>query len=317
MTVEMDPVWKEALDAYLPGFLEYFCPATYALGDWSVPPEALDTELQKLLSDDEGNKILADRLYKVKRAGAAGNLFLLIHVEVQTARDTNFAMRMWKYHYRIYDRHGQHPVALAILGDDKSPDWRPAAYEFQAGDTRLTYAFASVKLWDWRDRIDELEATANPFAMVVLAHLQCQLNRKDEGARFAWKRRLAKLLYDKGYQSDDFRRLFKVIDTLLQVPVELDRQLIAEMLSWDKEKQMPLISPFEIRTLEQGRQEGRQEGALDLAAEMLADKFGDAGRRFAETDLATADTATLKKMVKALATAATLDDLRDLLATPS
>ncbi len=317
MAVEMDPVWKEALDAYLPGFLEYFCPATYALGDWSVPPEALDTELQKLLSDDEGNKILADRLYKVKRAGAAGNLFLLIHVEVQNSRDAAFPLRMWKYHYRIYDRHGQHPVALAILGDDKSPDWRPAAYEFRAGDTRLTYAFASVKLWDWRDRVAELEAAANPFAVVVLAHLQCQLNRTDEAGTFAWKRRLMRMLYDKGHPPADARRLFKVIDSLLQLPEELDRRIVMEMLEWEKEKAMPLISPFEIRTLERGRQEGRQEGRLDLATEMLADKFGEPGRRFVETDLANADTATLKKIILALSAAATLDDLRSLLATPS
>lgn len=324
MAVEMDPVWKEALDAYLAGFLEYLCPATHALGDWSVPPEALDAELQKLLREAEVGKVLADRLYRVKRKDGPGDLFLLIHVEVQNDRDHHFARRMWEYHYRIYDAHGQHPVALALLGDT-APDWRPAAYEFQAGDTRLTYAFASVKLWDWRDRIDELEAMPNPFAMVVLAHLQCQLNRKDEARRFEWKRRLARLLYDKGYHSDDFRRLFKVIDSLLQLPAELDRRIVLEMSSWDKEKNMPLISPFEIRVKEEGRQEGLQEGRQkgrqellsDLAAEMATDKFGEAGRRFAETDLAAADAATLKKVVKAVSAAVTLDDLRALLADPS
>jgi hypothetical protein len=35
-----------------------------------------------------------------------------------------------------------------------------------------------VKVLDWCDRLDELEASDNPFAMVVMTHLKFQEARK-------------------------------------------------------------------------------------------------------------------------------------------
>jgi hypothetical protein len=36
--------------------------------------------------------------------------WVLIHVEVQTTRDAEFPLRMYVYHYRIFDRYNK-PVA--------------------------------------------------------------------------------------------------------------------------------------------------------------------------------------------------------------
>jgi len=321
--VDLDAVWKAFFDTYLAGFLEFFCPATHALGDWSVPPEALDAELQTLTRDGDVGKVVADRLYKVKRKAGPGDLFLLVHVEVQNQVIGDLADRMWKYHYRIFDAYGQHPVALAVFGDT-APTWRPAEYEFRAGDTRLTYAYAAVKLWDWIDRTAELEALPTPFALAVLAHLQRQRHRADHAALFQWKRRLIRLLYDKGHTPDDFRAVLKLIDNLLKLTPILERQIDEEIRVLEQEKNVELVWPYEQRAEARGEaraevkwMEAQRAAWMRSVAKMLKNKFGDAGERFAEVALAGFDAAALESVFDAVLAAVTLDDVRTSLANPT
>jgi hypothetical protein len=50
--------------------------------------------------------------------------------------------------------------------------------------------FPVVKLRDYAARWDALEASDNPFAMVVMAHLQARATRRDPEGRLQWKLRL-------------------------------------------------------------------------------------------------------------------------------
>ncbi len=44
--------------------------------------------------------------------------------------------------------------------------------------------FPAVKLWDYNECWSELEASDNPFATVVMAHLKTKATRKDNQVRF-------------------------------------------------------------------------------------------------------------------------------------
>lgn len=116
-----------------------------------------------------GNRF-ADQLVKVCRKHGKP-IFLLMHVEVQASRESSFAYRIFTYALRILDYFGQPATSLVVLCDaDKK--WRPESYGFSLPGTSLNFEFSMMKLLDYRGRWEELEASQNPFAWVVMAHLK-------------------------------------------------------------------------------------------------------------------------------------------------
>jgi hypothetical protein len=53
------------LDHFFGPFLAFFFPEVHAAIDWSRPCEALDKELQQIMSESELGLRLADKLFKV------------------------------------------------------------------------------------------------------------------------------------------------------------------------------------------------------------------------------------------------------------
>src|SRR5436309_1327234 len=96
-----DSVWKEVLDTYFREFLEFFFPEIHRDIDWSGPVEFFDKELEPLLADSEIGKRLADKLAKVFLLDG-GEEWLLIHVEVQGTRESDFPERMFVYNVKIF-----------------------------------------------------------------------------------------------------------------------------------------------------------------------------------------------------------------------
>src|SRR5262249_21938158 len=120
---DYDSPWKDVLDHFLRLFLAFFFPEIHAAVDWSKGYESLHTELQRLMPDSETSKRFADRLFRVWRLDGE-EAWVLIHIEVQSQPDDNFAERMYVYNYRIYDHFHRPVVSLAVLGDDRA-EWRP------------------------------------------------------------------------------------------------------------------------------------------------------------------------------------------------
>ncbi len=169
---DYDSPWKEALDRFLPSFLEFFFPTVHAAIDWSRGFESLDKELQQIVREGELGKRLADMLFKVWRS-IGDEAWLLIHVEIQNQPDPDFPERMFVYFFRIFDRFHRPPVSLAVLGDDRF-DWRPDSYLVEQMGCENRFRFPTVKLLDYRADLAMLEQSVNPFPAVVLAHLQAQ-----------------------------------------------------------------------------------------------------------------------------------------------
>ena len=82
-----------------------------------------------MVRDAALGKRRVDKLIKVQLLdGSQG--WLLIHVEVQHRPDQNLPLRLYQYHRRLNDYHGENVLTLAILADG-DPDWRPDHYERQ------------------------------------------------------------------------------------------------------------------------------------------------------------------------------------------
>lgn len=171
-----------------------------------------------------------------------------------------------------------------------------------------------VKLLDWSERVAELEATDNPFAVVVLAHLKARETAGDRPSRRAWKVRLLKGLYGRGWRREDVRELIKLIDWFLTLPRSDDRLVREEIEADEKEKHMPYVTSFEKMAMEEGEARGeargRAEGLKDGIAVALKIKFGAAGQQLASELDPINDLETLRRVAASIETAGSVDDVR-------
>ncbi|MFN6562122.1 MAG: hypothetical protein RMY28_020340, partial [Nostoc sp. ChiSLP01] len=224
-----DSPWKEILEAYFPQAMQFFFPQTAALIDWERPHEFLDKEFQQIAREAEQGRRYADKLVKVWQTQGE-EIWLLIHVEIQAKLEDTFAARMFSYNLRIFDRFGKPAISLAILCDS-DPTWRPNQYSYSYPDTRLNFEFGFVKLLDYQNHWQELEASDNPFATVVMAHLKTQQTSKKLGERKTWKFSLIRRLYELGLPETDIRNLYRFIDWVMILPKALEAEFWQEFIS--------------------------------------------------------------------------------------
>ncbi|UBF26958.1 DUF4351 domain-containing protein [Kovacikia minuta CCNUW1] len=273
---DQDSPWKEILRQYFPEAIAFFFPELHRLIDWSKPIEFLDKEFQQIAPDTETGKRYADLLVKVWRKRGK-ELFLLLHVEVQAKPEANFAERMFVYALRIFDRFRQPAVSLAILCDSRI-EWRPNRYEFSYPGTQLLFQFDTVKLLDYAEQWQGLEASPNPFATVVMAHLKAQETKRNATQRKEWKLSLIRRLYEAGYSRREVLNLFKFIDWVMILPEGVKQAFWLELKAYEEERKVPYITSVEEigfeRGVQQGRQEGRQEERQSLTLLLLEQKVG-------------------------------------------
>jgi Domain of unknown function (DUF4351) len=142
----------------------------------------------------------------------------------------------------------------------KSLSWRPQSYIVNYPDTRFNFEFGTVKLLDWRDRIEELESSNNLFAIVVLAHLKVIETKRKIQQRKAWKFRLTKMLYEGGYGRQQILDLYRFIDWLIILPEALEREFWQELQTYEEERKVTYVTNAERFGFERGIQEGEQKG---------------------------------------------------------
>jgi hypothetical protein len=277
---EQDAPWKKVLRQYFREAMEFFFPDIAKVVDWTEPIEFLDKEFMKIAPDAATGKRFADQLVKVYRK--RGNpIFLLIHVEIQGARESGFGQRIFTYSFRILDYFG-YPATSVVILCDGDPKWRPHHYNFALPGTTLNYEFSTVKLLDYRDRWTELENSQNPFAWVVMAHLKMQETKKDKPTRKVWKLRLIRSLHESGYNKTDVLNLFNFVDWVLGLPRALEIEFWRELQAYEEERKVPYITSVERIGYDRGLQDGEERGeekgaqrqARSLLLKQLAHKVG-------------------------------------------
>jgi hypothetical protein len=277
---DLDSPWKDVLRAYFPQAMQFFFPNTAALVNWERPYEFLDKELLQIARESAHGKRYADLLVKVWLLEGE-QVWLLCHVEVQSQYESRFEERVFIYNLRIFDLYRQIPVSLAILCDD-TLSWRPQSYAVNYPDTRFNFEFGVVKLLDWRDRIDELESSSNPFAIVVLAHLKVIETKGNVEQRKAWKFRLAKMLYERGYERQEILDLYRFVDWAMILPEALEREFWRDLQTYEEERKVTYVTNAERfgfeRGIQEGEQRGRQagiqEGELTFALRLITRRIG-------------------------------------------
>jgi hypothetical protein len=289
---DFDSPWKEALEHYFQAFMALFFPKAHGGIAWEHGYEFLDKELQQVVRDAELGRRLADKLVKVWRTDGE-ETWVLIHIEVQGQPEPDFARRMYTYNYRLFDRYDRQIVSLAVLGDE-SPGWRPAEFGYALWGCEVSLRFPTVKLLDYRARWDELDASANPFAIVIMAHLKAQETRADPESRLEWKLRLFRRLYGRGFLKQDILELFRFIDWLLWLPDELTQKFRQAVAEYEEEKRMPYVTSIELL----GRQEGRQDATRENVVMILRERFAAVPPALVEALNRIDDLGTLRSLLR-------------------
>ncbi|HAI68702.1 MAG TPA: cytosolic protein [Gammaproteobacteria bacterium] len=263
---EYDSPWKEIIEQFFEDFMIFFFPKVHQEIDWTVKPEFLEQELQKVMRDAVTKTRRVDKLVKVWLTNGH-EILLYIHIEVQSQRDSRFEERMFIYHYRLYDRYGPQVTSLAILGDDIEV-WRPRSYHYETLGSELSFCFSMVKLLDYQDKLAELDNSRNPFAMVVKVHLKALETQKSPQERLNWKVTLFKALYEEqDYSEREMWGLCAFLDWVFTLPNELTLQFDDFVKEYEEAKKMRYVTTWERR----GFNEGVELGILQKSREDITD----------------------------------------------
>ncbi|BAZ80377.1 hypothetical protein NIES73_16300 [Sphaerospermopsis kisseleviana NIES-73] len=231
--------------------------------NWSKTPISLDKELEQITATSNTEKRYADKLYQVWLLDNT-EIWILIHIEVQSQYDEEFSQRMYIYNYRSFDLYHKPVVSLAILGDE-SKTWRPNCYQYGLGNSEVVCKFDTVKLIDYK--WEELEQSSNLFAILVMAHLKTKTTTNKLADREQWKWQLIRSLYERGLSRYDIENLFRFIDKMMSLTKELQQKLLTKITEYEKEREMPFLTPTEELFIARTNQQN--------ILKLLQVKFGD------------------------------------------
>ncbi len=304
---DYDNPWKEALSLYFQPFMAFFFPEIDVNINWSRGYEFLDKEFQQVAADAEIGLRQADKLVKVWR-GDGAEVWVLIHVEIQSQSKSDFAERMYVYNHRIFDLYRRSVVSLAVLADDQE-SWRPDRYSDELWGCRVELRFPTVKLLDYQGRRDILEQDDNPFAVIVAAHLTTQQTNKDPSGRYQGKLRIAKSLYQRGYSRQDILELFRLIDWMMTLPESIESEFKQEIRNFEEDLQMPYVTSVERLA----RQEGVLQQKREDVIEVLEVRFEELPNELIQKINQIEDLELLKTLHRQAITIGSLDDFQGLL----
>ena len=297
---EFDSPWKQILQLYFAEFMLFFFPQAHEEIDWSRGFEFLEKELAQVVRDAELGTRLVDKLVKIYRAGG-DEVWVLVHIEVQSQEETDFARRMFVYNYRIFDRYNRSVASLAVLGDERT-NWRPNQFGYELFGCKVDFQFPVIKLVDYQQRLPELEANRNPFATVVMAHLAAVQTRSDRLQRKQSKLVLVRRLYEQGLGRSDIINLFGFIDWVMTLPAQLEAEFWQEYRDFEASKSMQYVTSVERFGIRQGLLEGIELG--------LKLRFGTEGLSLLPEISTIEDVEQLRAVLTGLETATNLDELR-------
>ena len=277
---DYDSPWKDVLERYFEQFIEFFFPTMHQQIYWDNGYEFLDKELQQVVRDAELGRRLVDKLVKVWLENGE-EAWVIVHIEVQGAFETDFRKRMYIYNYRVFDRYDKKVASLAVLADN-SRKWRPTEYTYELFGCKVSLKFPIVKLLDYAGRVQELEQSSNPFAIIVHAFLKTRETAKAPEERFHWKITFSKMLYERGFFKKDILELIRFLDWIMILPEDLEQRFQQVLHEFEEEQRMRYMATFERDALEKGRLQGIEEGlarGMEQGMERGIERGIDRGRQ--------------------------------------
>lgn len=162
-----DQLFKELIETFFKDFMVLFCSDVAKNIDFRGV-KFLQQEVFSSKAPKEGEKRL-DIVAEVRLQGELRHI--LIHVEHQSQRKTDFPERMFNYFCHLWLTHGKDILPIAIFSDDAK--WNkpiPDHFEIEvSGKTVLAFKYELIKLknFNWRDYLE----TENPIAVALMSKM--------------------------------------------------------------------------------------------------------------------------------------------------
>jgi len=269
-----DEAWKRVIERFFPQLLQFFIPNLYGDVDFSKGISFLDKEMEQLAIRSVKGAKYVDKLVKVHLKDGKEQ-WILVHIEIQSYPDKEFSERMFRYFYKIFDRHGKKVVSMAILTGTESIAGE-GRFDLKAYGSGVDFRYLTFRLMDYDG--EELENNPNPIVIVVLASQERE-RAKRKGDKFNAKRYLIRKLYERGYRGDEIRELFRFIDWVLELSDDEEKIVWEEIKELEEVTGMPYITSVERIGMERGIEEGLQRGLLEDGREMVLEALDE---RFSE-----------------------------------
>lgn len=266
-----DSPWKSAIEVFFQPCMELLFPQIAAQLDWSHEAIFMDKELQKLTSDSSDTRRHVDKLIRVRSLN--GELhWILLHIEVQGEPEAAFSKRMFTYHYRLLERFGEPVVSMAILTDTRK-SFRPTHYHQELMGCVIRFDFICVKLLDLQDRLDDMLASDNIFALLVAAQLtakQVRNIRQRTDAVLSFYRMARK----QGYSRQHIFHMHDFIEWMIRIPEqELDYYNEHINLIEQEDETMGYMAIYKRESFTQGVEQGIEQGRSATLRKQLQLKF--------------------------------------------
>ena len=280
---DYDGAWKEALREHTRDFMTVFFGDVSELIDWEYPLEWLDKEVSQILGDSGTRNQHVYLLVRVRLL--TGEMrWILLHLEVQTSYERDFAERMARYNAGLFWAFQERVVSLAVLADLRK-SWRPSESNFEFASFRSRLEFPVCKL------VERLESDwqGDISLPVQVARAQIEALRTTSSAegRFEAKWQFVRNLYDMGYTADQLRQVFRLIDLMMHLRPDLETEFEQRLTNLEEERKMPYVTSveriWEARGRELGEEIGKEigkeigeaQGRLSVAVALLTRQVGD------------------------------------------
>ena len=190
-------------------------------------------------------------------------------------------------------------LTLVVLADLRR-GWVPHEDVFQAGGFESRLKFPVCKLIDrldsdWRD-------DCSLPVLVARAQIEALRTAGDPEGRYRAKRNVVFGLYELGYKEEQVREIFLLVDWMMHLRVDLEKQLTREIVEFEEARKMPYITSVE--RFAEAR--GRTSIVLSLLGEVCGTLPQDD-----EDRVYGLPAAGLEKLAKALLRFQSLDDPHD------
>ncbi len=215
---DFDTFWKEMLDMVEPAVL-FFLPNLHAAVDWSEDYKSLEQELCALFTKAKIKIKKTDKLFLLKmKEGKMGYLFF--HIEVEAYPRPNFPSRVFSYFSHIAIKNNNAPITILVIFAGDAPKTPLNTYKMDQFGTSLTLQYNTYSIAEQSE--EDLMASDNPFALVILSNLYVIQSKGNPQKRFELKKKLLEHLNVKGISLDRFRNILNFALYLVKLTAELD-----------------------------------------------------------------------------------------------
>jgi len=150
-----------------------------------------------------------------------------------------------------------------------------------------------------------------------MAHLTTMMTQGKPQKRQQGKWELVRRLLEKGYDQEDIRKLFRAIDWMMTLPEELQQSFEEQLSSYQKERQMPLLSHMESRGMQRGIAQGAVQNAHEWLLEVLTVRFEVVPPEVIEAINQIKDVSVLKQLHRQAITISSMVEFQQLLSHAS